>query len=317
MATSRQFKTISRCYGAERSSTSLSDHLGVHYTGEDWDAAISNEDLTPTPATGTTSSGLFYLTNTIIFGTYQPAFKGRKNYELTNHTSTTLSDHLGNVMAVVSDKLTKYSVVEAGVIPYSLPNMVSATDYDPFGMALEQREWQLSGVEAYSFSFNGKIEDDEILDRGRWQDYGFRAYRPDLGRFVSVDPLFRDYPELTTYQFASNTPIMAIDLDGLEGVGYQFLQTRQTNTGIVTERVVVINLYVAVGNSPKGYTSKDISRIRNELTTSYPSNFVDKSGNSVVFRFKVQELKVGKGEDMRKLARKYAREEHIFTVFMC
>lgn len=35
-------------------------------------------------------------------------------------------------------------------------------------------------------------------------------------RFLSVDPIGRQYPELTPYQFASNTPIMAIDLDGLE-----------------------------------------------------------------------------------------------------
>ncbi len=37
-----------------------------------------------------------------------------------------------------------------------------------------------------------------------------------VAKFLSVDPLTRDYPELTPYQFASNTPIQAIDLDGLE-----------------------------------------------------------------------------------------------------
>jgi len=31
-----------------------------------------------------------------------------------------------------------------------------------------------------------------------------------------VDPLTKSYPELTPYQFASNTPIQAVDLDGLE-----------------------------------------------------------------------------------------------------
>lgn len=35
-------------------------------------------------------------------------------------------------------------------------------------------------------------------------------------RFLSVDPLTYSYPELTPYQFASNRPIEAIDLDGLE-----------------------------------------------------------------------------------------------------
>ena len=35
-------------------------------------------------------------------------------------------------------------------------------------------------------------------------------------RFLSVDPITSHYPELTPYQFASNIPIAAIDLDGLE-----------------------------------------------------------------------------------------------------
>lgn len=35
---------------------------------------------------------------------------------------------------------------------------------------------------------------------------------------MSIDPLTKSYPELTPYQFASNTPIQAIDLDGLEAV---------------------------------------------------------------------------------------------------
>jgi hypothetical protein len=44
-----------------------------------------------------------------------------------------------------------------------------------------------------------------------------RIYNPRLGRFLSVDPIFKKYPELTPYQFASNSPILFIDLDGLEG----------------------------------------------------------------------------------------------------
>jgi hypothetical protein len=35
-------------------------------------------------------------------------------------------------------------------------------------------------------------------------------------RFLSVDPLTKQYPELTPYQFASNSPIFAIDRDGKE-----------------------------------------------------------------------------------------------------
>jgi hypothetical protein len=43
---------------------------------------------------------------------------------------------------------------------------------------------------------------------------------PELvSRFLSVDPIGREYPELTPYQFASNMPINSIDLDGLERLG--------------------------------------------------------------------------------------------------
>lgn len=46
-----------------------------------------------------------------------------------------------------------------------------------------------------------------------------RIYDPRLGRFLSVDPITKDYPELTPYQFASNRPVEGIDIDGME-VGY-------------------------------------------------------------------------------------------------
>ncbi|CAN5249363.1 hypothetical protein BH11BAC6_BH11BAC6_03180 [soil metagenome] len=67
---------------------------------------------------------------------------------------------------------------------------------------------------SYRYGFNGK-EGDADMD-GNNYDYGFRIYNPRIGRFLSVDPITIDYPELTPYQFASNTPIQAFDLDGLE-----------------------------------------------------------------------------------------------------
>lgn len=44
-----------------------------------------------------------------------------------------------------------------------------------------------------------------------------RIYDPRVGRFLSVDPISKKYPELTPYQFASNNAIHLIDIDGLEG----------------------------------------------------------------------------------------------------
>jgi RHS repeat-associated protein len=78
---------------------------------------------------------------------------------------------------------------------------------------MPEREYN---VGSYRYGFNGKESDNEVSGNGNQYDYGFRIYNPRLGKFLSVDPLLKDYPWYTPYQFAGNTPIQAIDLDGLE-----------------------------------------------------------------------------------------------------
>jgi RHS repeat-associated protein len=69
----------------------------------------------------------------------------------------------------------------------------------------------------YRFGFNGKELDSEGMGGGgSTYDYGFRIYNPQIAKFLSVDPLTASYSMLTPYQFASNSPIAGIDLDGLE-----------------------------------------------------------------------------------------------------
>jgi RHS repeat-associated protein len=76
---------------------------------------------------------------------------------------------------------------------------------------------RMNSTDAYRWGFNGKEKDNEWTSTpGATYDYGFRIYDSRIGKFLSVDPLNKDYPMLTPYQFASNTPIWAIDLDGLE-----------------------------------------------------------------------------------------------------
>lgn len=60
------------------------------------------------------------------------------------------------------------------------------------------------------------MDNEWHVGTGTMYDYGFRIYDPRIAKFLSVDPLTKSYPMLTPYQFASNTPIWAIDLDGLE-----------------------------------------------------------------------------------------------------
>lgn len=74
----------------------------------------------------------------------------------------------------------------------------------------------VQGVMKYRYAFNGKEKSDEVYGEGNVYDYGFRIYDPRLGKFLSVDPLQKQFPWLTPYQFSANSPILFIDLDGRE-----------------------------------------------------------------------------------------------------
>lgn len=128
--------------------------------------------------------------------------------------SYTGSNHLGNVLTTFSDKKLPVDENSDGMIDYYQPHIISSSDYAPFGAQLAERSFF---SETYPNSFNDKRDDPEL---GDWQDYGMRMYSTWQRRFPTPDPLIvygQEYPELSTYQFASNSPIMNIDLDGLEG----------------------------------------------------------------------------------------------------
>ena len=132
---------------------------------------------------------------------YNTATIGFRHYELT--------DHLGNVIAVVSDRKT----LSADSVYY--PVVISATDYYPFGYPITDRSSALGG---YRYGFNGKENDNEIYGDDAIQNYGFRMYDTRIVRFWGVDPITKDYPMLTPFQFASCSPVLLIDVDGLEGI---------------------------------------------------------------------------------------------------
>ncbi len=81
----------------------------------------------------------------------------------------------------------------------------------------------------YRYGFNGKEQDPEISGDGNQYDYGFRIYNPRLGRFLSTDPIAAKYPELTPFQFASNSPVSGVDQDGLEYVFYKMFRNDATS----------------------------------------------------------------------------------------
>jgi RHS repeat-associated protein len=115
------------------------------------------------------------------------------------------------VLATISDK--KIGHDSSGVVNYYTAEVLSQNDYYPFGMMISGRKFSLGD---YRYGFNRKENDNEVKGEGNQQDYGMRIYDPRLGKFLSTDPITSDFPNLTPYQFASNSPNWAIDLDGME-----------------------------------------------------------------------------------------------------
>lgn len=161
---------------------------------------------------------------------------GLKSYELSNH--------LGNVLAVVSDRKlavddgvynasgVKTSSTPDGICDYFYPDVLSATDYYAFGSPMPGRQFNNG---SYRYGFNGKENDPETVGTGQGtQDYGLRIYNPALGRFLSIDPLSRNFPWFSPYHFAGNTPIQAIDLEGAEVLNKVYVKVDEQGTTFLT-----------------------------------------------------------------------------------
>ncbi|WP_081491909.1 RHS repeat domain-containing protein, partial [Saprospira grandis] len=219
---------------------------------------------------------------------YQQLELGRRRYELSNH--------LGNVLATVSDKSLGQDSSQTGQADYYLAQVFSASLYYPFGWEMPGRKF-VSGEE-YRFGFNGK-EDDRDWGMQNIQDYGFRLYNPSIGKFLSVDPLSPDYPMLTCYQFAHNCPIAGSDLDGLE-----FKEEVQVKTKEQTRTKIEIKNKKSLENSVRSKLRKT-PRVR---TSPKPSlgrgGFID-AGLAVINLFGS-----GGGRASKDLAHEYDQSEH-------
>jgi len=130
---------------------------------------------------------------------------GKRGYELSNH--------LGNVLTVVSDKPIPH---EEKPIDYWLADIRQATDYSPFGVTLAGRNFTLSGAEKSRNGFQGQEMDDEIKGEGNSVNYSYRMHDPRLGRFFARDPLSKSYPYNSPYAFSENRVIDGVELEGME-----------------------------------------------------------------------------------------------------
>ena len=120
---------------------------------------------------------------------------GEKVYQMENH--------LGNVLAVVSDKR----------LANNEPDIVSVSDYYPFGMVMSGRSYKSN---AYRFGFQNQEKETEITGSESHSFFKYRISDNRLGRFFSVDPLYAKYPWNSSYAFSENDVIGAVELEGLE-----------------------------------------------------------------------------------------------------
>ncbi len=138
--------------------------------------------------------------NISYLGVHQSTM-GQRNYEITNH--------LGNVLAVVTDRNTVVDSTYEAVT-------VMTSDYYPFGMVMPGRSnVGLTGATDYRYAYNGMEQDNEVSGPGNSYTTEFRQYDPRLGRWKSVDPLASLAPGWSPYRMAFDNPNIFTDRCGL------------------------------------------------------------------------------------------------------
>ena len=123
---------------------------------------------------------------------------------------------------------------------------------------------------SYRYGFQGQEKDDELKGEGNSLNYTFRMHDPRVGRFFATDPLEKDYPWYTPYQFSGNKVISAIELEGLEEVelnptgedpirAYK-VQKGDNLTKIAQKTGVKLNTLIENNTFPQGINNIDVGQ---------------------------------------------------------
>jgi len=128
------------------------------------------------------------------------AVGGEKSYELSNH--------LGNVLSVISDRREAGSCTDS-LVDFYYADGKSVSDYYPFGMAMDARTQSAGG---YRWGFNGQEKDEEVAGSGNSYTAEFWQYDSRLGRRWNVDPVIA--PWESPYATFRNNPIFLSDPNG-------------------------------------------------------------------------------------------------------
>ena len=150
------------------------------------------------------------ITITLEDTEYTQMYRGKRHYELSNH--------LGNVQVVISDK--RISVCDTELeVEYFKAEVLSAMDYYPFGSVIPDRQWYANNdSNGFVNGFNGMRYDHEINGVGNSLDFGARIYDSRLGRWLAIDPKSAMYAGYSAYHFGYCNPIIVVDPNGEENI---------------------------------------------------------------------------------------------------
>jgi RHS repeat-associated protein len=190
-----------------------------------------------------------------------------------------MKNHLGNVLLVVTDLKLGQEIGSADdTTDYYLPEVVAASDYYPFGIAMSGRTWQGG---SYRYGFNGKEADGEWNGEGNTYDFGARVYDGRLGRWMSVDPRFN--PEESPYQAMDLSPIWTMDPNGEDG--------------LITIKGDVITIKVNVYVHGSGVTAKNIIGMKKRMMSTWnydrfgdPFSYTSEEGKTYKVNFEINVL---------------------------
>ena len=197
---------------------------------------------------GDSGNGTFTLTEQHLYGAGRLGMKKRdlalnvaNASEPTPVTHYELTNHLGNVMAVISDEASTTDE----------PTVVSLSDYYPYGMTEPGRNWNAGD---YRFGYTGHEKENDLAEGVYTTEY--RLLDARLGRWMSVDPAWIKYPDLSSYNYCEGNPMMFVDQEGESPISVFAKYAAKAGLKTAAKKFVKQNIEKRLGN----YMSKNMMK---------------------------------------------------------
>ena len=252
-------------------------------------------------------NGFQYENNVLQFLPHAEGYV-KRNANNTYLYAYQYKDHLGNIRLSYADVNGNGTIQPASEI-------LEENNYYPFGLKHkgynEIANSNRSEV-AEKYKFLGQERQEEL--GLNWDVFKYRSYDYTIGRFMCIDPISEEYRYITPYQFASNNPIWHIELEGLEGIKFQEVD----NNGKFLRHVVQLKVAVLTVKSAdrtlkssdikdrvsSTFQYSDVKKISESLNKTYNGDngtgSMNSKGETVFFKFNVQELNVGEKENINR-----------------